>query len=179
MNSNYSFIPALLHKFCRVLSSLLTKEESVEEPQIRICMHFLSRTVCRRLLLRCFIGFTEKLTIIESWRWLRWSRSDLRRLGLTGNSASSLQRHIDISHLLYSTLLLLKPFFLNEGNFAQTWNELFWDWQEALQRRDCLPFLERQTFFICSTPTPSSWNHSSWMKEILHKLPLQKNWHNV
>lgn len=163
-------IRVLLQKFfiisCWVLSSPSTKEESKNHRLI--CMHFLSRAICRRLLLRCFIGFTEKLTITNWIVAVPTLVEERIPLGLTGNSSSSQQRQtflicctphfccwndsfwmkeilhklgtssagtdrklykkkiaflpkrgIDIFHLVYSHTFLLKPFFLNEGNFAQ------------------------------------------------------------
>lgn len=39
---------------------------------------------------------------------------------------TSFQRQRNLSSCIFYTLLL-KPFFLNEGNFAQAWNKLAWD----------------------------------------------------
>lgn len=170
INSNYSpFSPSVITQvpYHIILSSVFAINlRKVEEPQIRICMHFLSRTVCRRLLLWCFIGFIEKLTIIESWRpWLRWSRSELRWDWQETLPLPYRDRHFS-SVVLYT--FIVETILLNEGNVHKLGTN-----SAGTDKK--LPFLERQTFFIWSTPTPSCWNHSSWMKEILHKLHLQKN----
>lgn len=111
---------------------------------------------------------------VSSKNWLSLNHGDLDYGGRGANSAVTDRKlclfptETDICHLLYATLLLLKPFFWMK--------EICTNLERTLAGTDKkLPFPERHTFFIWSTPTPSCWNHSSWMKEILHKLHLQKN----
>lgn len=141
-------IRVLLQKFfiisCWVLSSPSTKEESKNHRLI--CMHFLSRAICRRLLLRCFIGFTEKLTITNWIVAVPTLVEERIPLGLTGNSSSSQQRHRHFSFVVLHT-------FVAETILSE-WRKFCTNLERALPgltrsfiKKNCLPSQERHRHF--------------------------------
>ena len=114
-----------------MLSSVFAVNQKVWKSHRLICMHSLSRAAK--------VTIANWIMAVATWA------EERTPLGLTGNSASFLERHRYFPSVVLHTFV--DETILNERNFTQTWNEPCWDWQQALRRKTCLPSPKRHRHF--------------------------------